>query len=759
MPKGKSSELSDKRYKALIQHSHEGIVIYNAQGTIQYASPGIIKVVGYTDKELIGRNGKELFHKDDLEDVKDIFNKVLSRPNKSLPMTQRIRHKKGYYFWAECQLTNLFHIAGINGILSNFWNINGRKIAEHRLLETQHLLETINQNLSEGIFMGVLEKEFLYANNAFLKMFGFRSFKELLQKKPKQLFADKSLSKETIKKVLRKGSVRNVEVWLKKNDGERFLGRLSISQISFRGIEHCFVGSVRDVTQQKKVKQELINSHNFLQNVINTVAAPIFVKDRKHRWILFNDAFVADFAEPQKAKFYRGKTDHDFLPKRLADQIWKIDNEVFRTGRTISTQEMLPGKREKIVITTKSLFVDDKGEKFIIGFIMDITDQKRFEGIIKSINAGLRGILESTKDEILAIDRDCCYTMFNQAHARAIKHLTGNDIKIGDNLFSVLPKSLTKVAKQNIARALMGEQFTIELPLPNKTVMKISFNAIRDEKGKVTGVALFAEDFTKRKITEARLKALNDELTEQNWQLASQEEDLKIALDQLSERNFELDQLMYKTSHDLRSPLSSILGLVNLANLDNEPSHLREYLGKIEGRIKKLDEFITSMLSYARVNRGDINVTRIDLEEVVRTAIKELEYLENFKSIKTRIDIKNREIPFSSDLFRIKIIFSNIISNAYKYYNPEVESFLKIKIVISPEAAAIEFRDNGIGIKNEHKDKIFNMFFRATDRAHGSGLGMYIVKQAVEKLNGQVTIKSVYAAGTDIKIVIPNEEI
>jgi signal transduction histidine kinase len=235
------------------------------------------------------------------------------------------------------------------------------------------------------------------------------------------------------------------------------------------------------------------------------------------------------------------------------------------------------------------------------------------------------------------------------------------------------------------------------------------------------------------------------------------EEELKAAMEELSERNFELDQLMYKTSHDLRSPLSSIMGLVNLANIDKDTASRDQYLSKIDGRIRKLDDFIRSMLNYARVNRADVALTEINIKDLVSSSIRELDHLDNFKSIKTSVDISGDAVPFRSDELRVKIIFSNIISNAYKYYNGDVKSYLKIKIEITQLVLKIEFKDNGIGIKREHLDKIYNMFYRATDRSQGSGLGMYIVKQAVERLRGTINLKSEYGRGTTIKITLPNQ--
>jgi signal transduction histidine kinase len=196
--------------------------------------------------------------------------------------------------------------------------------------------------------------------------------------------------------------------------------------------------------------------------------------------------------------------------------------------------------------------------------------------------------------------------------------------------------------------------------------------------------------------------------------------------------------------------------LVNLANLDPVKENHLTYLNKIEGRIKKLDEFIKSMLNYARVNRSEVIHERISLGEMIDSCIQELEYLENFSSVKTHVEIENENIPFRSDPLRLRIIIGNVISNAYKYYNPSAKSYLKIRAVISPLVVEIMLTDNGIGIKKEYVDKIFDMFYRATEKSQGSGLGMYIVKQAVDRLRGSVKVKSTFGKGTTMKIVVPN---
>jgi len=211
---------------------------------------------------------------------------------------------------------------------------------------------------------------------------------------------------------------------------------------------------------------------------------------------------------------------------------------------------------------------------------------------------------------------------------------------------------------------------------------------------------------------------------------------------------------MYKTSHDLRSPLSSVLGLVNLAKADDDKNRLADYLLKIEGRIRKLDEFVKSMLNYARVSRSEVTNTHVYPEEIVNNCLRELEYLENFKQIQVKVNCPDKS-SIHTDATTLRLILANIVSNAFKYYNPRVESYLNITITRNTHTVLFEFADNGIGIHKEYLDKIFDMFFRATEKSEGSGLGMYIVKQAVDKLKGKIELQSEYGKGTTITLEIP----
>jgi len=226
------------------------------------------------------------------------------------------------------------------------------------------------------------------------------------------------------------------------------------------------------------------------------------------------------------------------------------------------------------------------------------------------------------------------------------------------------------------------------------------------------------------------------------------EEELKI-------RNAELDNFVYKVSHDLRAPLSSILGLVNLTRFQENQDNPRDYIELIGEKIQALDNFIGDVLSHSKNLKMDVEISRVDLERVIQQTFVDLSYLSGADRVRRSIRITG--IDFYSDPWRIAEIFRNLISNAIKYRRPDSDdSEIVIKINVDHLCADITFADNGIGIKDASLNRIFEMFYRATEQAEGSGIGLYIVKNAVEKLGGEVRVASRPGEGTRFHMLLPN---
>jgi signal transduction histidine kinase len=225
---------------------------------------------------------------------------------------------------------------------------------------------------------------------------------------------------------------------------------------------------------------------------------------------------------------------------------------------------------------------------------------------------------------------------------------------------------------------------------------------------------------------------------------------------ELQRVNRELDQFVYSISHDLRAPLTSVMGLVELLRLEEDQNRKENLYNMMVKSLKRLDSFIHDILDYSRNSRLEIKNDQINLEEVVHDILDSLEFTNKEIDFKYDIAIEG-EYSICTDQRRVKVILNNLISNAVKYLDPNKENRkIQIKAKIGKSEFEISVIDNGIGIDEKHIDKVFNMFYRATEISKGSGLGLYIVGETVKVMNGQIKLNSIKEMGTTVTIQLPN---
>ncbi|MDH5398361.1 MAG: HAMP domain-containing histidine kinase [Cyclobacteriaceae bacterium] len=224
----------------------------------------------------------------------------------------------------------------------------------------------------------------------------------------------------------------------------------------------------------------------------------------------------------------------------------------------------------------------------------------------------------------------------------------------------------------------------------------------------------------------------------------------------LEKVNTELDKFAYCVSHDLRAPLSSILGLINLSTLEKEVDMHKSYLGMMKGMVTKLDLFIHDIINYSRNSKLDLDKSKVDLEVLIKENINNLRFMNGWDKIDFIIDIDfNR--PFITDKSRISIILNNLIANSIKYHDFEKEKpFVKVSAYSENGKDFVRITDNGTGIDEKFHDKIYEMFFRGNVNSTGSGLGLYIVKEIIDKLNGEIMMQSVINSGTSFTVSLSN---
>lgn len=234
--------------------------------------------------------------------------------------------------------------------------------------------------------------------------------------------------------------------------------------------------------------------------------------------------------------------------------------------------------------------------------------------------------------------------------------------------------------------------------------------------------------------------------------------ELKQKNQELQKANDELNKFVYSVSHDLRSPLMSILGIVHLAKLNKDVATEIKYFEMIEMCVTKLDTFIKNIIDYYKNSRGEEVTEPVDFKALTETVI---ETLKN-QDARVQFDsVVEQEGEFRGDFLRLRIILNNLVSNAIKYQNPEAEQHtVKIGIYATTDSARIAVTDNGIGIEQKNLDSIFKLFFRTenTKDKEGTGIGLYIVKESIEKIGGHIQVTSKPMEGTTFEFVIPNRK-
>src|SRR4051794_12613516 len=318
-----------------------------------------------------------------------------------------------------------------------------------------------------------------------------------------------------------------------------------------------------------------------------------------------------------------------------------------------------------------------------------------------------------------------------------------------------------KILNENVINVIIADQ-----RMPKSTgvqffdIVRVAHpNAIRILVTGYTDVEVVVEAINKGQIFRYIKKPWNtlelDMAIRNGYEVYSAREQLKNKVDELERTNEELNKFVYSTSHDLRSPLASIMGVLNLAKMENSVEDPNGYLGMIESCVNKMDFFILKVVEYYRSHRVEDVIETIDLKKLIDNSVDLAHMID--PAITFNVSI-HQTTEFRSDAFRVSIILDNLISNAVKYQRPDEDKpTIKVEINVDESYANILIEDNGVGIVEEHLNNIFKMFFRSNATVRGLGIGLYIVKEALTRIGGDISVKSTYGVGTSFLLKIPNK--
>ncbi len=378
------SELS---YRRLFEAAKDGILIVDFEtGVITDVNPYLVDLLSYSKEEFLDKQLWEIGFLKNVVASKEAFDELRAH-NYIRYEDQPLETKSGDKVSVEF-ISNVYLAGSKKVIQCNVRNITERKRAENALRESEKRFMDVLYASRDAILL-IDADTFVDCNESTALLLGYANRSDFLMKHPSELSPPvqpdgrRSLEKanEMMGVALKRGFHRFE--WIhRKASGEDFPVEVSLTPIVVRGknVLHCLW---RDLTEKKKTELEVVKSRDYLNNIINSVADPIFVKDSKHQWVLFNSAFCG-FMGRQREEL-DGKSDYDFFPKAEADAFWTKDQIVLEAGDPDMSEEFFTDAKgaTHIIVTKKTLYTDPSGEKMIVGVIRDVTSFKRAEEALK----------------------------------------------------------------------------------------------------------------------------------------------------------------------------------------------------------------------------------------------------------------------------------------------------------------------------------------------------------------------------------------
>ena len=724
-------------------------------------------ICGYNPLELKGKSLMDYVFHEDAEKTKTSFAKI--RNGESIDLFEnRIIHKNGKKVPMQWSLK---WDAGDKLMYCTVKDATEKKNLEKAFeIEKQRFLDLYSQAPS---CMGILKGPnhiFEMANPLYLKLIGK---KNIIGKTVKEVLPELKQQGvfEILDTVYQTGETFSANEMLVKFD-HHCNGKLVDTYLNFiyqahRNIDGFIDGILffaNDVTEQVLSRHKIEENKKMYEELIQNLPVATYSCDADGHILIYNKAAVALWGrEPEIGKdLWCGAWNaYDKHKNRIVFDSYPMI-VALKEGKQIIGEEIIierPDGEKRNVMPYPVAFIDASGQVTgAVNVLTDITEIKKAEKARKQSEKKYRQIVETSQEGIWVIDENHKTTFVNKKMQEILEYnqeeMIGKEISFFMDLEGkqLVAKSILRKKKEQSGQRL----FKYVSKSGKEIWANVASNSFINSKGIYKGSMAMVTDITERKKNKEKLEQLNIELAFQNNEKENRAAELIGTNTELTKTNRELDRFVYSVSHDLRSPLTSILGLISFIEEESLEKDTLEHVGMIRCSVNRLDEFIKNILSYSRNNRTGLDIVQIPLQKTTTEIVNSLRCIKDAEKILFEIDIKEQQ-PFYSDRLRLNTLLENLISNAIKYHKTnQTDSFIKIIGQSNHEKLFLSIIDNGIGIAPKHHDKIFDMFFRLSGKSDGSGIGLYIVKDTIQILQGSIEVHSEEGKGTTFNITLKN---
>ncbi|WP_424003924.1 PAS domain S-box protein [Maribacter sp. IgM3_T14_3] len=501
-----------------------------------------------------------------------------------------------------------------------------------------------------------------------------------------------------------------------------------------------FRGTVIDITKQKEAEVEILDLQSKMNAAIRIGNIGYWHWDMNSARVEWSKEMYAIHEitpnTPMTPELVRKIIYHEdvlVLDTKLAEK----KGEGMATPSNYRIQ--LKDNSFKYFLAFSEIIYDENGEPTVYhGTAMDITKsviselalKESQEKFSKAFHTNLMGMLILDKQRRVIDANEMVYSILETSK----KKLLGKTVLESQEIF-INENERRRVWEKLIEEGeILNEEYKIQLKSGLKKTLLLSITPFQ-LKGEVSYLVNIFDD-SKRKEAESNLETQFHEL---------------------QKTNSELDSFVYSASHELRAPLSSVLGLINLIQLEDIDPKLFQHLNMMERSIERLDDFIKDIIEYSRNKHLKVELETINFTTLIKHCLESFWYLENTDKINIEVHISDSK-SFVSDSKRISVLLNNFISNAIKYHDLDKESpSIWINIKTNNKEATIVIKDNGVGMAEDQLERIFEMFYRVSSKVMGSGIGLFIVKEVITKLKGTIEATSNIGEGSTFTIRIPNE--